>query len=170
MRIPVLAMTLVTTLAFACEKPAPDLREWRVSDHDQPPSQGQVAPSAPPPAETAAAGAAGLPTTVNQALAHRGLNEQILQVWVERCTSCHGTIGRGDGPQGAMFRARDLSDPGWQQSVTDASIEVSITKGKGAMPGFALPPETLAGMVRLVRLFAQRSPAPGTAVPQGAAP
>ncbi len=162
MRVPLLAMTLVVASLAACDKRPTDTRAWVPADHDQPPSPNQVAPPAEsPPTPAGAAGAGGVPAnSVSQALAHRGLNEQILQVWVERCTTCHGTIGRGDGPQARVVNARDLSDPVWQQATSDAKIEKSISKGRGMMPAFELPPETLAGMVKLVRLFAQRSAVP----------
>ncbi len=163
MRIPLFAMmTLVVAFPAACQKRPTDTREWVVADHAQPPSPNQVAP----PAETAtpsagAAGAGGVPaSSVGQALAHRGLNEQILQIWVERCATCHGTIGRADGPQARVVNARDLSDPVWQQATSDAQIEKSISKGRGMMPAFALPEETLKGLAKLVRLFAQRPASP----------
>jgi len=162
MRIPLLAMTLVVASVAACDKRPTHTREWVVADHDQPPSPNQVAPPAETPTPSAAAaGAAGISAnSVNQALAHRGLSEQILQVWVERCATCHGTIGRGDGPQSRLVNVRDLSDPAWQQATSDAQIEMSISKGRGMMPAFALPEETLKGLANLVRLFAQRSASP----------
>ncbi len=52
-----------------------------------------------------------------------------------------------------MLKARDLSDPAWQSSVTDADIAAAITRGKNAMPAFPLPPTTIDGLVHLVRLL-----------------
>ncbi len=162
MRVPLLAMTLVIASLAACDRRPTDTRSWVVADHDQPPSPNQVAPPAESPIPPAGAdGAGGVPAnSVSEALAHRGLNEQILQVWVERCTTCHGTIGRADGPQARVVNARDLSDPAWQEATSDAQIEKSISKGRGLMPAFAFPAETLTGLLKLVRLFAQRSAVP----------
>jgi len=52
-----------------------------------------------------------------------------------------------------MVKARDLSDPAWQASVTDAQIADAILKGKNAMPAFMLPPSTVDGLVHLIRLL-----------------
>jgi cytochrome c oxidase cbb3-type subunit 3 len=125
---------------FACNAPD-DLREWRASDHrhtteatpESAEQSPQVTGSAEPP----------LP----------GLDEVTIAAWRRACIGCHGQLGRGDGPQGPMVKARDLSDPVWQASVTDAQIAESITKGRGRMPPAALPEGTVEGLVRLVRLF-----------------
>jgi mono/diheme cytochrome c family protein len=82
-----------------------------------------------------------------------GLTEVSLMAWRNNCVTCHGKMGRGDGPQGPMVKARDLSDPAWQGSVTDAQIAESIVKGRGRMPAFALPTSTVDELVRLVRLI-----------------
>lgn len=78
-----------------------------------------------------------------------------------------------------MVKARDLSDPAWQASVTDDQIAEAITKGRGRMPPAGLPAETVTNLVHLVRLFNQNrfSPRPGpsasaapSAVPPPSAP
>jgi len=133
----------VLSLAFAlgCSRADADLREWRPSDHQHtsegPSENGQEGPQVSGSAEPL------MP----------GLDEVTIAAWRRACTSCHGQIGRGDGPQGPMVRARDLSDPAWQASVSDAQVAESITKGRGKMPGFALPEATVQGLVHLVRLF-----------------
>jgi cytochrome c oxidase cbb3-type subunit 3 len=117
------------------------LREWRVADHrhttEATPESAEQAPqvtgSAEPP----------LP----------GLDEVTIAAWRRACTGCHGQLGRGDGPQGAMMKARDLSDPAWQETASDAQIAETITKGRGRMPPVALPAATVDGLVHLVRLF-----------------
>jgi hypothetical protein len=71
-----------------------------------------------------------------------------------------------------MTKARDLSDPAWQDSTSDEQIALSIQRGRGSMPGFPLPESTIASLVRLVRLFDARGPnatASATA-PRDAAP
>jgi hypothetical protein len=140
---PRLALTLLATCAWlvGCDRPASDLREWKPSDHKHTSEakQGseddspQVSGSAQPP----------LP----------GLDEVTIATWQRACSSCHGQLGRGDGPQGPMVHARDLSDPAWQAATPDAQISESITRGRGKMPAFQLPSSTLEGLLHLVRLF-----------------
>lgn len=133
-------MLLLSGVLLACEQAPPDRRPWRPSDHDHAaePSPGQSVP---------ANQSTGRDTGMH------GIDEVVLAAWKQNCVRCHGVIGRGDGPQGAMFRARDLTDPEWQASITDAQIAGVIRSGKGAMPGFELPEGTIAGLVRLLRLL-----------------
>lgn len=131
-------------LGVACNRSADDVREWRADDHDHQsePDQGQVV------GRTAAE-----EQRDNAAVGLAGLSEVVIVAWKRSCTSCHGMIGQGDGPQGAALHARDFSDPSWQASVTDEQIGVSIRRGKGSMPAFDLPDDTLRGLVRLIRLL-----------------
>ena len=142
---PLLAFGVV--MLFACERPAADLREWRVSDHDHTSNpnatQVEVKPDAASP------------------LAAQGVDEVTIVTWQENCAKCHGTVGAGDGPQGPMTHARDLTSPEWQAATTDAAIAQCIRDGRGRMPAFKLPDSTIASLVRLVRLF--------NASPRGAA-
>lgn len=127
---------------LGCNRPAPDLREWKASDHDHTsdPGQGQVEvrPDAGSP------------------LAALGINEVAIVAWEQNCMKCHGTMGAGDGPQAAMTHPRDLTDPAWQTATTDEAIARIIREGRGRMPGFALPATTIDTLVRLVRLFDAR--------------
>jgi cytochrome c oxidase cbb3-type subunit 3 len=147
------------TLALGCDRSSGDLREWRPSDHrhtsesksDNEPQAPQVTGSAEPP----------LP----------GLDEVTIATWRRACTSCHGQLGRGDGPQGPMVRARDLSDSAWQAATSDEQIKESITKGRGKMPAFPLPASTLENLLHLVRLFdRQRLEQAANAARAGSAP
>ena len=153
-------------LAVACNASPSDLREWRASDHDHTsePNSGQV--------EVQPDGGS------DPALAQHGLDEVTLVAWQQNCTRCHGTIGRGDGPQGASMRATDLTNGEWQRSVTDAQIIDAIKNGKGMMPRFGLPESTVTGLARLIRLLdASRvtrpsgsAPAPSGAIPAASVP
>jgi mono/diheme cytochrome c family protein len=129
-------------LVFACDRAPSDLREWRTSDHDHTSNpnatQVEVKPDAGNP------------------LAAQGVDEVTIVTWKENCAKCHGTVGAGDGPQGPMTHARDLTSPEWQAATSDAVIAQSIRDGRGRMPAFKLPDSTLASLVRLVRLFDAR--------------
>jgi cytochrome c oxidase cbb3-type subunit 3 len=73
--------------------------------------------------------------------------------WRTQCASCHGPTGHGDGPQGAMFKASDLSREEWQSKIKDEEIAGAIVNGKGRMPKFELPEEVVKGLVVRVRSF-----------------
>lgn len=144
------------------------MREWRVSDHDHTDNPGNNQVQVDP----ADAGAPAVP----------GLEDVTIVAWQQNCTRCHGQLGRGDGPQGPMVKATNLSDPAWQSGVTDEQITSSIKNGKGAMPAFKLPDGTVANLVKLVRMMnaarvGEKNPhgaasaAPGSsAVPSASAP
>jgi cytochrome c oxidase cbb3-type subunit 3 len=140
------AFALALALGFAgCDRAPDDLREWKASDHDhtEQPGSGQV------PANQPSSGGMF------------GISEVALAAWKQNCTTCHGIIGRGDGPQGPMTKARDLTDPEWQKSVSDADIASSIKNGRGAMPAFPLPDSTIEGLVKLTRLLDRSRPLRG---------
>jgi cytochrome c oxidase cbb3-type subunit 3 len=141
--LPWRACSFAIALALVgCGKTPDDLREWKTSDHDhtQEPGSGQV------PANQPSSGGMF------------GISEVALAAWKQNCTTCHGIIGRGDGPQGPMTKARDLTDPAWQASVSDADIASSIKNGRGAMPAFPLPDSTIEGLVKLTRLLDRSRP------------
>jgi mono/diheme cytochrome c family protein len=76
--------------------------------------------------------------------------------WQRNCSKCHGARGRGDGPEGPMVKASDLTRSDWQAKVSDQEIADMIRKGKNKMPAFDLPPQVLEGLVRRIR--SQRAP------------
>lgn len=126
--------------ALGCNSRGADVREWRASDHDRNDSPGKgQAQQVDPKAQTAPA----VP----------GLEDVTLVAWSQNCTQCHGELGRGDGPRGPMLKATNLSDPAWQQSKTDEDIAKAIKLGRGAMPAFNLPDNTIVNLVRLVRMM-----------------
>jgi len=128
-------------VALGCNAAPSDRREWRATDHDHTdnPGSDQVVGGAD-------AGMAG-------ELAQHGLNEVTLVAWQQNCVRCHGQIGRGDGPQGRMTRAIDLTNPEFQKSITDDQILKTLREGRGLMPAFPLPETTLRSLVQLVRLI-----------------
>lgn len=50
-----------------------------------------------------------------------------------------------------MVRAPDLTDPAWQDRVTDAQIAETIRKGRNQMPAFDLPAQVIDGLVQRIR-------------------
>jgi len=138
-----LFLPFLLAAAPACDEQAPDLREWRPSDHDHTSNPGTDQVEGGPDAGTA------------PELAAHGLNEVVIVAWEQNCVRCHGRFGRGDGPQGPMVHAADLGNPSWQATVKDDDILKVIRDGRGLMPAFPLPEPTLRALVQLVRLLGQ---------------
>jgi cytochrome c5 len=117
-----------------CDSAPGEVREWTPGDHDQAPSTpGVVNPRSP-------------------ASARPGTEIDLVQLaWEKNCTLCHGARGRGDGPQGPMLRAPDLTRAEWQDRVSDAEIAETIRKGRNKMPSFDLPPQVIQGLVLRIR-------------------
>jgi cytochrome c oxidase cbb3-type subunit 3 len=116
----------------ACDDAPSQTREWTPQDHDVPSNAGNPA---------------------GQVTARADPQEQGLVeiAWQKNCVTCHGPRGRGDGPQGPMFRAPDLTRGEWQGRVTDAEIADTIRKGRNKMPAFDLPPAVVDGLVKRIR-------------------
>lgn len=85
-------------------------------------------------------------------------------IFVQRCTPCHGASGHGDGTASGTLdpKPRNFSDPTWQKSVTDDYI-VKIIKvgGAGVGKSAAMPSnpdirsaDVLAALKNKVRSFA----------------
>lgn len=86
------------------------------------------------------------------------------EVFESRCSACHGTSGRGDGPGAAALtpKPRNYTDASWQASVTDEQIRKTILLGGAAVgkspimpasPDLESKPEVVDGLVRVVRGF-----------------
>lgn len=56
-------------------------------------------------------------------------------VWQQRCSTCHGATGKGDGAAAAALnpKPRDFTLASWQASVTDEHIEKTIVEGGQAV-------------------------------------
>ncbi|MEZ4473817.1 MAG: hypothetical protein R3F60_24105 [bacterium] len=64
-----------------------------------------------------------------------GVSEQALTeaktVFSQRCATCHGQTGKGDGPAGQALnpKPRSFNEPGWQEKVTDDHLAKVIVGG-----------------------------------------
>jgi cytochrome c oxidase cbb3-type subunit 3 len=140
-----LALALAAGVAACDQAPSADgLPEWKPSDHHSVDdnagggASGQQAPAG-------GSNAAGNDTAQTAQL--------VEMAWRQQCTLCHGAMGRGDGPNGPLFHPRDLSDPQWQATVSDADLASSIKNGKNRMPKFDLPDPVLQGIVARIRML-----------------
>lgn len=135
------AATVCLLLALCgCDSPpsAANLQTWTPADHDRSDEKERVASGA-----QAAPPANGSKEDGNRAL--------VEATWRNQCATCHGLTGHGDGPNGPMVKAQDLTRPDWQSSVTDEQLVAAISNGKGRMPKFDLPPALLTGIVARIR-------------------
>jgi cytochrome c oxidase cbb3-type subunit 3 len=143
-------MRLLLVLAAAtglagCDRPPPpeSLKVWTKDDHH---SADDDRPASPQTTGTGAA-AEGHPGAA-------GTNDEAQLVditWRQQCVGCHGAVGRGDGPMGAMLHASDLTRADWQSKVKDAEIAATIRDGRNRMPKFDLPDSVLRGLVARIR-------------------
>lgn len=131
----VLGLIGILGAASGCNSKPEDLREWTPADHQHQTESGanpQRAAKTVTPAE-------------------ESQREVSTAIWKQQCATCHGAMGRGDGPQSVMVQARDLTDPAWQEATTDGYMAGIIKQGKGKMPAFRFPDTTVQGLVDLVR-------------------
>jgi mono/diheme cytochrome c family protein len=87
------------------------------------------------------------------------------KIFAERCATCHGARGAGDGPasQGLVPPPRNFQDPQWQASVSDAHIETIVKYGGAAVgkspampanPDLNSRPEIVAALRAHIRALA----------------
>ena len=73
-------------------------------------------------------------------------------IYIARCEPCHGATGHPGGSLPPGVRTpRDLSDPAFQRSVSDADLSVDVRHGRAAMP--ALTPRLSAAESEQVTVF-----------------
>lgn len=86
------------------------------------------------------------------------------QVWTNKCGTCHGPEGRGDGTAGAALdpKPRNFHDRGWQMKVKDDHLKKVIVEGGAAVglsanmapnPELADKPEVVAELVKRIRSY-----------------
>ena len=72
-------------------------------------------------------------------------------LYIRLCSSCHGSNGKNSG---TLLPVQDLSSETWQQTITDAEIRMTLTRGKGQMPAFPqLSAKETRDLIRFIRTF-----------------
>jgi mono/diheme cytochrome c family protein len=128
----------------ACDRaPSGEAQEWTAKDHDRREESKAVKAGTQASAQPKGSG--------SKANDDRTLVEL---TWRQACVSCHGVLGRGDGPSGPMVQAPDLTRADWQGKVKDEEIAATIKNGKNKMPKFDLPDRVVAGLVARIRASA----------------
>jgi mono/diheme cytochrome c family protein len=83
-------------------------------------------------------------------------------IYLDKCSQCHGTSGKGDGPDAATYypSPTNLTDASHINSVTDGEIFYQISQGRKPMPAFKkrLTEEQRWQLVLFVRAFAAHEP------------
>src|SRR5450432_1954908 len=64
--------------------------------------------------------------------------KQAKSIYAEKCSNCHGDLGKGDGSDAMMYdpAPADLSDEARMANFTDGELFYKITVGKKPMPSF----------------------------------
>jgi mono/diheme cytochrome c family protein len=135
-------VVLATAGLFACDRaPSADgLHDWTVADHDRSEENKRVQSGAQ---ASAAPRGSGSPKN-DQA--------QLIELtWRQNCAQCHGITGHGDGPNGALVKAPDLTNPDLQAKMSDPDIVNAIKNGRNLMPKFDFSDAVTAGLVARVR-------------------
>ncbi len=79
------------------------------------------------------------------------------QLYAKHCASCHGKDGRARTFKAKFNHARDLTDPLWQDEVSDERLFNSIMNGKKKMPSYRkkLTEEQINSLIAYVRTLAR---------------
>jgi mono/diheme cytochrome c family protein len=88
----------------------------------------------------------------------QGIDSSVV-LFEAKCAQCHGKDGRAKTFAGKLKHARNFTDAGWQESVTDEQLINSVKNGKAGMPAFGkkLTDEQITGLVSYVRNFKNTS-------------
>ena len=86
------------------------------------------------------------------------------KVWKDKCVTCHGDRGLGDGPGAAALdpKPRTFKDPKWQmqtkderiaQVIVEGGVSVGLSEGMAPNPELKDKPAVVAELVKIVRSF-----------------
>lgn len=93
-------------------------------------------------------------STSNATAATNESQRTAASLYAKHCATCHGKDGRSKTFKAKFNHARNLTEPGWQDAVSDERIFNSISNGRGGkMPSFAkkLSVAEIEGLVLFVR-------------------
>jgi Cytochrome C oxidase, cbb3-type, subunit III len=78
-------------------------------------------------------------------------------LYAQRCLSCHGLSGRGDGPMAASLPAKTPDFRDTVQRRSNGQIRRIIAEGRGVMPAFepALRPSEINDLLQMVRFLSR---------------
>jgi hypothetical protein len=152
-----LTLVALTALTAGCSKPADG------GAAAQPASKAaSAAPASAAPASAAPASAA--PSEAPAAAAAGPEDAEAATLFAQRCASCHGAEGKGDGAaaQALNPKPRTFTDAEWQKSVSDEHLTKVIVEGGMAVGKSPLMPPNpdlaseekkpvVAALVKLVR-------------------
>jgi hypothetical protein len=170
------AVGLVGLGGMGCERPpsAGSLKEWTPADHDraeeQQAGQGGAANANPntggnqgpaarnqPGAQPQPGSAEQRPEPPRKSSRGDGGGANLVEVtWETACAPCHGPVGHGDGPNGPMVNAPDITRDDLLSKITDDEIAFQIRNGKNRMPKFDLPDPVVRGLVARIRAMRGR--------------
>jgi mono/diheme cytochrome c family protein len=93
--------------------------------------------------------------------------DSIRPIYRDKCASCHGLTGRGDGHDASLYdpKPTDFTDTQHMSAVSDGELYYKLTEGRKPMPSFKkrLTDEQRWRMVLLLRTFSAQptvGPAP----------
>jgi mono/diheme cytochrome c family protein len=90
--------------------------------------------------------------------------KQILPLFLDKCSECHGERGQGNGPQAKMYDPRpfDLTETARLKEITDGELFYVISQGHKPMPSYKkkLTEEQRWQLVLLVRYLSNTTPPP----------
>lgn len=76
-------------------------------------------------------------------------DEQGKALYAEKCASCHGTKGDGQGSLASMFDPApvDFRNPGFWQGKVNQKITNTVENGHGPMPALSLSPSQIKAII-----------------------
>jgi mono/diheme cytochrome c family protein len=138
---------LLAALTASCSPPGP-ISQQPNGIHDQ------IADSQPANADSVTSKSGGAIT--------EDARKEASDIFKDRCVTCHGEQGRGDGPGASnlMPKPMDFHNSNWQVSVSDADIAKAIVRGGAAVglssqmqpnPDLEDKPGVVAALVERIR-------------------
>lgn len=155
MKIQTLLVTAALLAFTGCSKDKP-------ADKGETEAPAKAAPAAEKAAPAKAAPAAAAPAAAAEHPIIAEVGGEAGTVFKQRCGTCHGLSGKGDGAaaQALNPKPRSFEDAAWQATITDDHIKKVIVEGGAAVgksplmapnPDLKGKDDVLAGLVKIVR-------------------